>query len=138
MRITGQNPLTGVQGRGGKKRTDGTSGGFSLESEEPATHSSGTTGTSGLHGMDALLSLQEVEEQPRRKRSPAAQRGYDLLDTLDQLKADLLAGRVSEDRLERLVSRLGDEIPEEDEQVAAVLKEIELRARVELAKLGRF
>ncbi|MBO0344979.1 flagellar assembly protein FliX [Roseibium sp. CAU 1637] len=137
MRINGQSPVTGVQGRGSKKKAGGASGAFTLDSGTETSQAGAMSGSSGIHGMDALLALQEVEEEPNRKRQ-ATQRGHDLLDTLDQLKADLLAGRVSEDRLERLSSRLSDEIDSGDEKVEAVLREIELRAKVELAKLGRF
>lgn len=139
MRINGQSQVSGVKGRGSKKRTDSSGSDFTLDTGDGKTsENAASTSSSGIQGMDALLALQSVEEQPDERRSKATQRGHDLLDTLDELKADLLAGRVSEERLERLASRLSEEIDSGDERVEAVLREIELRAKVELAKLGRF
>jgi len=90
-----------------------------------------------LATLDAILMLQQ-EEDPAERRRRHARRGSDLLDGLDRLKAALLSGSVPLADLESLARRLaagggatGD--PGLDEAVAA----IELRVKVELAKLGR-
>lgn len=90
-----------------------------------------------LATLDAILMLQQ-EEDPAERRRRHARRGSDLLDGLDRLKAALLAGSVPVGDLEALSRQLamgagatGD--PGLDEAVAA----IELRVKVELAKLGR-
>ena len=61
-----------------------------------------------------------------------------LLDTLETIKADLLLGQVSEGRLNQLMVLVTQarerNLPELDD----VLDDIELRARVELAKFGRY
>ncbi|MEP3669829.1 MAG: flagellar assembly protein FliX, partial [Roseibium sp.] len=57
---------------------------------------------------------------------------------LESVKTDLLAGQVSEDRLELLASQVASRPPSGDQQIDSVLEEIELRVKVELAKLGRF
>jgi len=54
------------------------------------------------------------------------------------VRADLLAGVISEDRLEALASQVANRQSSGDEQIDSVLDEIELRVKVELAKLGRF
>jgi hypothetical protein len=90
-----------------------------------------------MTGLDALLALQAVGG-PLEGRKKAVRRGQSLLDTLEEIKADLLLGRVSFERLDRLASML-DEVREQSlPGLDAVLDEIELRVRVELAKFGRF
>lgn len=89
-----------------------------------------------LATLDAILMLQQ--EDPRDRRRRQAKRGSDLLDGLDRLKAGLLAGTVPMSELESLAQRLGSESgatgdPVLDEALAC----IELRVKVELAKLGR-
>jgi hypothetical protein len=51
---------------------------------------------------------------------------------------DLLVGKVSPDRLENLVVMLGHRVETGDPQLDALMEDIELRAKVELAKLGRY
>lgn len=138
MRITGNKPLTGVQGRGAKKRS-ASGGEFTPDlggaSDLPQTNE--TVGGAGIQGIDALLALQEVDERSERRRK-AARHGHTLLDSLEAVRTDLLAGRVSEDRLEHLAATVSKRQTSGDDQVDAVLAEIELRVKVELAKLGRF
>lgn len=137
MRINGFTPLTPVQPRAGRKRTDGSSSAFSASEGESTQASSATVGGAMVGGLDALLALQAVED-PLAERKRTIQHGHDLLDTLDRLKADLLGGRVSPDRLLRLMDMIGRRKPGNDQDLEALLDDIELRARVELAKLGHF
>ncbi|MCY1705718.1 flagellar assembly protein FliX [Pannonibacter sp. SL95] len=137
MRITGNTPISTVQGKGGKKRVGGGGDGFFLSSEGEATSASTTSSASALGGIDALLALQEMEVAPD-DRDIASRRGHSLLDALDALKADLLGGLVPDARLEDMVSVLKDRTPSGDEGLDSVIDEIELRVRVELAKLGKF
>lgn len=84
-----------------------------------------------------MLALQAAGDALERKRR-AVRRGRDLLDHLDQVKVALLSGRVPVERLMLiravLASRrdLGD-----DPALEELLAQIDLRAEVELAKLGR-
>ncbi|MHA7777708.1 flagellar assembly protein FliX [Roseibium sp. M-1] len=137
MRITGNKPITGVQGRGAKKQTSSGSDTFAPDLGGEVSHSSQTAGGAAIQGMDALLALQEVDDRAER-RSKAAKHGHTLLDTLESVRADLLAGHVSEDRLELLARQVAKRPPSGDERIDSVLGEIELRVKVELAKLGRF
>ena len=57
---------------------------------------------------------------------------------MNDLQLALLTGRLSLDRLERLHALLAEKADiSEDPRLAGVIEEIELRAAVELAKLGR-
>ena len=87
--------------------------------------------------IDALLALQAVED-PLLKKKKLVRRGTQLRDTLEDLKADLLTGRVSENRLSQLMAVLTEARENADPRLDALLDDIELRARVELAKRGLY
>ena len=88
-------------------------------------------------GLDAILALQAVGG-PLEGKKKALKRGRSLLDTLDEVKADLLVGMVSLDRLDKLSQMLSELREGTVPGLDAVLDDIELRVRVELAKFGRF
>lgn len=136
MRVEGPKSQIGV----GKARKSGVAGGsFSLPSTGDAGAGSAPTGTAGgmasVHGLDAILALQSVETDDDRGRR-AVQYGHDMLDQLEALRADLLAGHVSPQRLGSLLALLRAQQNVGDAKLTAVIDDIALRARVELAKLG--
>ena len=95
------------------------------------------SGGPALAPVDALLALQEVSEDPGG-RSRGRRRGEELLDSLDDLRLGLLSGRMSLGALERLSTMVAvkrDQV--DDPGLVQILDEIEVRAAVELAKLGR-
>ena len=58
-----------------------------------------------------------------------------MLDLLDELRIDLLSGDISSHKLGRLMRLVDEKLPNiEPGPVRDVLEEIELRARVEIAK----
>lgn len=112
-------------------------GGFAQAlGSEPAAPAA-VAGTAPLGALDALVALQEVDD-PTTGRGKAQQRGEELLDRLDRLRMGLLMGRVSISELERLSDMVNREsAATSDPRLREILGEIELRAAVELAKLGR-
>lgn len=95
-----------------------------------------TRSAAPLATLDAILMLQE--EDPRERRRRSARRGQDILDALDGLKAALLAGTVPAAQLRQIaanIARAGAQSG--DPGLDAVIAAIELRAKVELAKLGQ-
>lgn len=89
-----------------------------------------------ITAVDTLIALQQVPEA-MAGRAKAARRGRDMLDLLDDVRDGLLAGGVSRAVLNRLVALVETKREDfVDPGLAAVLDEIELRARVELAKLN--
>ena len=113
---------------------------------DEAESSGGTDGTGGMEslssisGVDTLLALQsvgDVNEREARKRM--IRRGEDILDQLEELRHGLLIGCMSAEKLEGLAKTV--RVSREDcvdPRLGSILDEIELRAEVELAKLGRF
>src|SRR5436305_9931472 len=112
------------------------SGTFSLEDGSAARAASATSGTRAIGGIDTLLALQGVEE-PGERRRKAVKRGRSALDALDALKLGLLSGSFDTGALARLKAVTGGLAePSGDPALDTVLAEIELRAQVELAKIG--
>ena len=102
--------------------------------------SSAVDGLSSISGVDTLLALQsvgDVNEREARKRM--IRRGEDILDQLEELRHGLLIGTMSPEKLEGLAKTVRTSREDcVDPRLGAILDEIELRAEVELAKLGRF
>ena len=93
------------------------------------------TGAASPVAVNPLLAAQEAADATSGTARAKAQ-AEAMLDRLDELRMGLLAGRLSRDRLAGLVrlARTSRE-PNLDSRLNQVLDEIELRAKVELAKL---
>lgn len=135
MKVDGSRPVDvarTLRGRGAAT----SSGSFSPIYSEEAKAAAPTTGSASVAGVDALLALQGVPG-PDSERAKAARRGRDILDLLDEIRIGILEGAVSPSTLNRLV-KLVEVNREEftDPGLSSILDEIDLRARVELAKLS--
>ena len=111
-----------------------------------ARHLAGGTSAAGelswVEAPTGLMALLDVQEQGGEghagRRALAARRGADLLDHLESLRADVLTGALPPQRLHALAAVLHEPGGETGEEgLDAILREIELRAEVELAKLAR-
>ena len=110
---------------------------FSLNDPTGTGQAKAAASTAPLATVDALLALQG-EADPGERRRRAAKRGNDLLDSLDRLKAALLSGRVATATLTQLAGQVAQAHEASgDRQLDELIGHIELRAQVELAKLGR-
>jgi hypothetical protein len=90
-----------------------------------------------LAALGGVLAAQEVAD-PTEQRRRGVRHGQSLLAELGELQLALVEGWVSEGTLRRLSGLLeGLRPPVEDPQLEALLDDLELRAAVELAKLGR-
>ncbi|KMO39429.1 flagellar assembly protein fliX [Methylobacterium variabile] len=90
-----------------------------------------------LAGLSAILTLQSQDEVSGDRRRRATKRGHDILDALDRLKAALLGGRVAASELKAIAGRLAERAGSTgDPRLDDLIGHIELRAQVELAKLG--
>lgn len=138
MRVN-QAQRTSSSRQGRAARHTGASGKAFEPSRGGATHRATTlAGPAGISSVDALVALQAVED-PTERRRRAVDQGSDVLDSLDDLKIALLSGQETPGLLSRLkavVERYEDGI--DDPGLAEVLRHIDLRARVELAKINKF
>ena len=133
MRISGPNGPSAPTSAPGARRSAG--GSFSLPQPEAAATPAGATGVRTVGGIDALMALQGVESAEERRRR-AVKRGHTALDLLDQMKLNLLAGRIDPSMLLRLKTAAAElKDLSGDPQIDQVLAEIDLRVEVELAKV---
>ncbi len=138
MKVSGagraQGP--GSAGRAGKARS-ASGERFKLDGAGAADAAQATGGVAAAAPVDALIALQEVDTATDGSRR-AVVRAEAILDVLDDIKISLLAGGISRQKLQQLLklveSRRDSGATFQDPRLSQVLDEIELRARVEVAK----
>lgn len=136
MRIDGTNRSNGVAGRSSVGR-GGAMPAFVPAGEGGVSRAAGPSAVAPTAGLDAILALQAVGDFTESRRR-AVKRGSALLDLLEGMKADLLVGKVAPERLDAMVGQLANLRERVEPGLDAVIDDIDLRVRVELAKLGRF
>ncbi len=138
MRINRQGALNRTASA---KRPTGKAGGgqkFSIEQASSGGTASTVQAPRSLGSVDALLALQELPDATTSTRR-ALRHAEDILDALEDVQMGLVVGALPKTQLNRLlglIRREQDQVP--DPKLTEVLKEVELRAQVELAKLGEF
>ena len=140
MKVTGPNRLRGTTAKRQGARTGAAGAAFALDGTTGARGPAALAGSQSLAAVDALLAVQEAPPatDSTSGQAKAVRRAEDMLDILDDIKLALLIGRVPRERLSKLLSAVQQQrgmVASPD--LATVLDEIELRARVELAKFGR-
>lgn len=99
----------------------------------------GPSGAAPVSAVDAFLAIQEVEDSTSGGANARARRwGHEILDRLEAVRMGLLTGGIPVSELRSiaaLVSRQRERVT--DSRLNELLGEIELRARVELAKHER-
>lgn len=89
----------------------------------------------GIQAPDGIFQIQEISDALGSRRK-SMERGETLLNGLDLLKVQLLNGHVSKSSLQHLKKLIDEQHAQSiDPELESVLKEIELRVQVELAKL---
>jgi hypothetical protein len=136
MRIAGSS-RAGAPSYAALGRRAGGAEGFSPAAEAAARPVAAAGPVGVATEIEALLALQAVDDALFARRK-AVRRGHQLLDALDGMKAELLIGHISEGRLNQLLALVGEARQRTLPGLDAVLDGVELRARVELAKYGRF
>lgn len=94
-------------------------------------------GTAAVAASAALIALQEVEEVGERRRR-AVKRAHAMLDELEEIRNALLLGSLPAATLHRIRALLADRPADlDDPRLESLMREVELRTEVELAKLER-
>lgn len=120
--------------KAGKRGRQGDGGAFQVDFGSAPEDVAKTSRPQATGGIDMLLSLQEVEPIADQ-RQQAIDDSNQMLDLLDSIKTDLLAGQLTSDRLVKLEGALNRyQISNADPELTEILKAVDLRARVELAK----
>jgi len=118
-----------------KGGTSGTISSFSLAETAEQERAVTVAGPGPIASVESILTLQGLDDSTSG-HSKSISHGEQLLDMLDQVRDGLLAGGIPRSTLNRLataVSKRQDGFA--DPKLQTVLDEIDLRARVELAKL---
>ena len=135
MKVDAPRPIESNRAMRGRGVSAGV-GGFSLEGAVESRAAASASGVASLSSVDALIALQQVPDAVTG-RAKAARRGRDMLDMLEDVRDGLLTGSVSRATLQRLLALVNVKREDfADPAMAEVLNEIDLRARVELAKLN--
>lgn len=117
-------------------RTKGAGFGKHIDPAQESDNVAATGGIGALGIVGPVLELQEIDDALARTRRGKV-RAHDILEKLEDIRLALLTGGLSETRLMQLVRMVSVRRPDiEDSRLAEILDEIDLRAKVELAKLG--
>lgn len=121
-----------------KTGADAAAGNFADHMNGPAKTPTGTvTGAAQIASVGALVALQASADPGGDASAAERDRAEELLDQLDRIRVGILTGGISGAALGNIVQRLSQRRTEGVEpRLAALIDEIELRARVELAKLS--
>lgn len=128
----GAAPGAGAAGR--IRRPAGAAGGDFAQALERASAKAPAAPAMAPSPVDSLLMIQAVDDATEgRKR--ARRRADAMLNVLDQVRHDLLVGAIPRGRLRELAALCRLERSQvDDPKLMALIDEVELRARVELAK----
>jgi hypothetical protein len=140
MKIGGPNGASSAGAVGRGRPATGGQGFVPTEAAEgsaPTDQASRLESLEGVITLSALLALQGVDDPLLRRRRMVGRAGR-ILDLLDELKLALIDGEASPAVLDQLLVAVREErAATEDPRLDAVLDQIETRAAVELAKVGR-
>lgn len=138
MRVTSAKHLSAKTTHGvSRTKAQGGAGVFVIPSAMAPKGPTSTARASPVAQVDAIVALQSVGTGGEARKQAVAQ-GTAVLDLLDDLKVQLLSGSIPASHIGRLVGMVQSR-PEykDDRRLQDLLDHIDLRARVELAKLGR-
>ncbi len=141
MKITGVGGAKGSSSPKKAKKSAPRGAEFADQLREAAgsMEPSATVDTSSVAGVDGIIAVQATGDAAEKKQRHFARRyGDDLLDRLELIRSDLLAGTIPKERLANLAQAMRAQRRRiEDPKLNEILEEIELRAEVEIAKLTR-
>jgi hypothetical protein len=134
MKVERPGAAPGTSAAGRVRRPSAATGGDFARALERASAKAPASPAAAPSSVDSLLMVQLVEDATEgRKR--ARRRAEAMLNVLDQVRHDLLVGAIPRGRLRELAALCRIERSQvDDPALKALIDEVELRARVELAK----
>jgi len=135
MRVTQTRRSNAIQTTRSARSAGARHGQFQLPDGGVTVRRAETSGPATVGSVDTIVALQAVE-YPSDRRRKVVKTGDRILHLLDKLKIGLLSGQLSVTDLDALKTTIErQQSLESDPELNDVLKQIDLRARVELAKL---
>ncbi|WP_373086658.1 flagellar assembly protein FliX [Sneathiella sp.] len=137
MKVGGSGRASPASGTKGKKASSKSGERFSVSDETVDSVAAGNVASgSPISSIDALMALQGVDDESGGNKK-ALTKGQDLLEKLDAIRHGLLTGDLSARKLLQLQETLAAyKISGADPKLAEIVRDIEVRAAVELAKYG--
>ena len=137
MRVSGPGNVNSTQKSKGGKAASKTGAKFSIPSDaSQVSTSSNVSSSAPIASVDAIVALQSVEDSVSGNKK-AVTLGHDLIERLEEIRHGLLIGSIPVERLKQLSTTLSQmDVKAEDPRLAEIIGDIEVRAAVELAKLG--
>ena len=121
-----------------KRKTASSSFTAVLAETNDAQSSNETSHSSNINPLNSILSLQEISIQDEEKRRGRTY-GDMLLNDLEHLRNSILSGKVSISQLESIQKNIETARPDvNDLQLTQIMNDIELRAKVEIAKYKKY
>ena len=138
MKITGPGQIQSkpIKKAAAKKAVGGAKFSTQVSSSAAASSMQGVGGSAPITSVDALLALQEVPDATEG-RSKGLMRAEEMLDVMEEIRKGILLGAIPVPNLRNLAALARNQKNKTDDpKLNELLSEIELRAEVELAKLG--
>jgi hypothetical protein len=132
MRISGISPATPWNALGALAKTAT----MKVAEELPASVAQGAAPVAPVQSVEMLVALAAVDPERERRRR-MAQQAEEGLDQLEQLHQEMAGGEPSAERLAALKAWAKSIGQPDDAALAELVRDIELRVLVELAKLER-
>ena len=139
MKIERTSSISSPSVKRGERSQKAASGKFAKQVGGQELSSDPVSGAVPVQGVDALLAVQEVEDSTTGGRNARARKwGGEVLDRLEAIRLGLLAGGIPANELQNIANLVTTQRETvNDPRLQEILDEIELRARVELAKYER-
>ncbi|MGE0182624.1 MAG: flagellar assembly protein FliX [Parvularculaceae bacterium] len=138
IKVTGTGGPASARGaRGAGPSRASSSGGFKVDdagAPSALVSSAGVAEAASASALGALIALQGDDRRKGARHHAMAER---MLMLLERVRDGLVEGQIGVADLEALGNAASAKLDDPDERLAAIYAEIALRARVELAKLGR-
>lgn len=136
MRINATGRIETTQSLRRREKVQGAGSAFHLDEAHETHHAPAVDAAIGVGSVEALIAIQQAPDATTGRAKSLA-RADSILDALDDVRVGLLSGGVPRATLHRLAHLVKERDGEfTDPRLSEVLDEIELRACVELAKLG--
>jgi Class II flagellar assembly regulator len=138
MKITGPGQIQSkaVKKTAAKSGASGAAFSKQVSGDAAVDVTTGVSGSAPIVSVDALWALQEVPDATNG-RSKGLMRADEMLDLLEDVRKGILLGAISMPNLRNLADMARNQkSATDDPKLNELLQEIELRAEVELAKLG--
>lgn len=138
MRVSGSGRVGSTQKSKSSKAASKAGEKFAVpEKTQETSSASGVAASSPIASVEAIVALQGVEDDSKKNTRQIIEIGEEMLDRLDQIRHGLLMGEIPLSgllQLKQTVSNFNSATT--DPKLTEIIEEIEVRAAVELAKLG--